>query len=419
MSVKTGLILAGGGARAAYQVGVLRGVAALLPPDVQQPFPIITGTSAGAINALGLAGRSGSFRSRTRALAAVWASLDSDAVYRTDAGGVMRNGFRMLWALLRNNQANERPLALLDNSPLRQLLNDIIEFKRVDNAIAKGELEGLGITAMNYTNGHSTTFYQAQDHVKPWARAHRRSVPCQLTVDHLMASSALPTLFPSVRLDMHFFGDGALRQSRPLSPAIRLGAERLFIIGVSESSDDFEEDPHSEVAPTIPQVLGQMLNAVFLDSIQTDLESLQRINALVAPLNAKQLQKAGLANMRVIDTLVISPSRSLSELAREYISELPRSMRWFLQKTGSIKTTGSGGALSYILFEPGYCQRLMQLGYEDTMAQAEDVRAFFNVAPPSAEKQRSTQSPRRGLTGRQNGLTKRWLQLIGRTGTKV
>ena len=419
MAVKTGLILAGGGARAAYQVGVLRGVAALLPPDIQQPFPIITGTSAGAINALGLAGRSGSFRSRTRALAAVWASLDSDAVYRTDARGVIRNAIRMLWALLRSTHASRKPLALLDNSPLRQLLNDIVEFERVDKALAKGELEGLGITAMNYTNGHSTTFYQAQDYIAPWARAHRRSVPCKLNVDHLLASSALPTLFPAVQLDKHFFGDGALRQSRPLSPAIRLGAERLFIIGVSESGDDFEKDPHPEVAPTIPQVLGQMLNSVFLDSIQTDLESLQRINALVEPLSSKQLQKTGLEAMRVIDTLVISPSRSLSELAREHISELPRSMRWFLQKTGSIKTTGSGGALSYILFEPGYCQQLMQLGYDDTMAQAEAVRAFFNVAPPVTEQHKTTQTHRRSIMSSHSGLTQRWLQLIGRRRTKV
>jgi NTE family protein len=234
-----------------------------------------------------------------------------------------------------------------------------------------------------------------------------------------MASSALPTLFPSVRLDKHFFGDGALRQSRPLSPAIRLGAERLFIIGVSESADDFEKDPHPEVAPTIPQVLGQMLNAVFLDSIQTDLESLQRINALVAPLNQKQLKSAGLGNMRVIDTLVISPSRSLSELAREHISELPRSMRWFLQKTGSIKTTGSGGALSYILFEPGYCQRLMQLGYDDTMAQADAVRTFFNVAAPPQGQHRSTQSQHRGVTTGHSSLTKRWLHLIGRRRTNL
>ena len=234
-----------------------------------------------------------------------------------------------------------------------------------------------------------------------------------------MASSALPTLFPSVRLDQHFFGDGALRQSRPLSPAIRLGAERLFIIGVSESGDDFESDPHPEIAPTIPQVLGQMLNAVFLDSIQTDLESLQRINALVAPLNPKQLQAAELSNMRVIDTLVISPTRSLSELAREYINELPRSMCWFLQKTGSIKTTGSGGALSYILFEPGYCQRLMQLGYDDTMAQAGAVRAFFNVAAPGTEQNKNVPPQHRGVTTGHSSLTKRWLHLIGRRRTNV
>ena len=418
MSVKTGLILAGGGARAAYQVGVLRAVAGLLPADTRQPFPIITGTSAGAINALGLAGRSGSFRSRTRALSAVWASLDSEAVYRTDAKAVLQNGLRIAWSLLRPNRRSEHPLALLDNSPLRKLLEDIVQFNRIDDALARGELEGIGVTAMNYTNGRSTTFYQGQAHVTPWARAHRRSVPCKLEIDHLMASSALPTLFPAVRLGQHFFGDGALRQSRPLSPAIRMGADRLFIIGVSENHDDFEQDAEVEVPPSIPQVLGQMLNAVFLDSTQTDLESLQRINALVERLSARQLSDADLLDLRVIDTLTISPSRSLGEMARDYLHELPRSMRWFLERTGSIKSTGSGGALSYILFEPGYCQQLMQLGFDDTMAKADDVRAFFGVdAPPGLQQAQNT--ARNRPDGRPNGLTERWLRLIGRIGPKV
>lgn len=419
MSVKTGLILAGGGARAAYQVGVLRAVASLLPPDTRQPFPIITGTSAGAINALGLAGRGGSFRSRTRALSAVWASLDSDAVYRSDAKAVLKNGLRIGWSLLRGNRPSENPLALLDNRPLRALLEDIVQFSRIEDALDRGELEGIGVTALNYTNGRSTTFYQGQAHLTPWARAHRRSISCKLGVDHLMASSALPTLFPPVRLGQHYFGDGALRQSRPLSPAIRLGADRLFIIGVSESQDDFEKDPEAEVAPSIPQVLGQMLNAVFLDSTQTDLESLQRINTLVAQLSTRQLRDAGLLDLRVIDTLTISPSRSLGELAREYIHELPRSMRWFLERTGSIKATGSGGALSYILFEPGYCQHLMQLGFDDTMAKADAVRNFFGVERPQGDRQPDDNTPRGRFDSHTSRLTERWLQLIGRSRSNV
>ena len=414
MALKTGLILAGGGARAAYQVGVLRAVAGLLPPGTRQPFPIITGTSAGAINALGLAGRSGSFRSRTRALSAVWASLASDAVYRTDASAVVGNGLRIAWHMFRGNRQSKHPLALLDNRPLRTLLEDIVQFSRIDDALAKGELEGIGVSAMNYTNGRSTTFYQSQAHIAPWTRAHRRSVPCKLDVDHLMASSALPTLFPAVRLGKHYFGDGALRQSRPLSPAIHMGADRLFIIGVSESGDDFEPDEEAEVAPTIAQVLGQMLNAVFLDSTQTDLETLQRINALVSELSARQLADADLTNMRVIDTLSISPSRSLGELARDYIHELPRSTRWFLERTGSIKATGSGGALSYILFEPGYCQQLMQLGFDDTMARANDVRTFFDVDQPPGTRLAEAAQARHPIDGKPSRLTKRWLQLIGR-----
>jgi len=414
MTQKTGLILAGGGARAAYQVGVLRAVAEILPSDTRQPFPIIVGTSAGAINALGLAGRAGSFRSRTRTLAAIWASLDSESVYRTDARGVLANALRILWSMLRSRTRPKHPIALLDNTPLGELLSDIVQFSRIEDAIARGELEGIGVTAMNYSNGISTTFYQGQAHLKPWTRAQRRSVACELNVDHLMASSALPTLFPAVKVGDHFFGDGALRQSRPLSPAIHLGADRLFIIGVSQKHDDFTSMPEVTSAPSIPQVLGQMLNAVFLDSVQTDLETLRRINALVTQMNSKQLTAAGMSDLRLINTLTISPSRSLDELARDYIHELPRTMRWFLERTGSIKDTESGGALSYVLFEQGYCQRLMQLGYDDAMEQADDVRQFFDIAPLNAAEAAEQTTPEKRAMATSNSLTRRWLKLLGR-----
>lgn len=414
MTAKTGLILAGGGARAAYQVGVLRAVAEILPSETRQPFPIIVGTSAGAINALGLAGRTGSFRSRTRTLAAIWASLDSESVYRTDARGVLKNALRILWSMVRSHDRQKQPLALLDNGPLGELLAEIVQFNRIEDALGRGELEGVGVTAMNYSNGRSTTFYQGQAHLQPWSRAQRRSMACQLNVNHLMASAALPTLFPAVKLGDHYFGDGALRQSRPLSPAIHLGADRLFIIGVSQQHDNFTPEPEAKSAPTIPQVLGQMLNAVFLDSVQTDLETLRRINALVNQMNSKQLTAAGMSDMRVIDTLIISPSRSLDELARDHIHELPRTMRWFLERTGSIKDTGSGSALSYVLFEQGYCQQLMQLGYEDAMAQADDVRRFFDMTPLNADEAAAQAAPEKHKMATTNGLTRRWLKLVGR-----
>lgn len=421
MTVKTGLVLAGGGARAAYQVGVLQAVAEILPKDVRQPFPVITGTSAGAINALGLAGRPGTFRYRTRALGTMWGSLSSESIYRTDIWGVIRNAFDIFWGMVRASHGRDRSLALLNNSPLRELLEDVVQFTHIERAIAGGELEAIGVTAMNYSNGHSTTFYQGQAHIERWQRAHRYSVPCVLSVEHLMASSALPTLFPATQIGEHFYGDGALRQTRPLSAAIRLGADRLFIIGVSESQRQPNEEDDVVVPPTIPQVLGQMLNAVFLDSIETDLESLRRINSLVEQLNARKLDAAGLPDMRIIDTLTISPSRSLAGLARDYIHELPASMRWFLKRTGSIKETGSGGALSYILFEQGYCQRLIELGYADAIAQRDAIRTFFDLAPEQGGRR---QTPRLDDNGPfvlkpLSPIERAWFKMIGKKPRRI
>lgn len=421
MSIRTGLVLSGGGARAAYQVGVLQAVAEILPRETRQPFPIITGTSAGAINALGLAGRPGTFRYRTRALATMWSSLQSESIYRTDTLAVVRNAFDIFWGMVRSSHARDRSLALLDNQPLQELLEDIIQFTHIERAIAGGELEAIGVTAMNYSNGRSTTFYQGQAHIEPWRRARRWSVPCTLGVEHLLASSALPTLFPATRIDDHFFGDGALRQSRPLSPAIHLGADRLFIIGVSENTRKFSGDDDEIAPPTIPQVLGQMLNAVFLDSVDTDLESLQRVNALIEPLSARQLEASGLGGMRFIDTMTISPSTSLAAIARDYIHELPRSMRWFLTRTGSIKETGSGGALSYILFEQGYCQRLIELGYADAIAQSNEIRQFFDLEA-SEQGRRRTLRPGSGgpIVKKPLGpLARAWSKLTGKKTRRV
>jgi len=421
MTVKTGLILAGGGARAAYQVGVLQAVAEILPREARQPFPIITGTSAGAINALGLAGRPGTFRYRTRALATMWTSLSSESIYRTDTLGVLRNAAEIVWGMIRAGRGRHRSLALLNNSPLKELLDDVVQFTHIERAIAHGELEAIGVTAMNYRNGNSTTFFQGQAHIQPWQRARRHSEACVLGTEHLLASSALPTLFPATRIGDDYFGDGALRQTRPLSSAIKLGADRLFIIGVSEQNREPNADEEDHIPPSIPQVLGQMLNAVFLDSVDTDLESLRRINALVEQLNARRLDAAGLADMRIIDTLIISPSESLSAIAKQYLHELPSSMRWFLKRTGSIKETGSGGALSYILFEQGYCQHLIELGYRDAMARCEDIRTFFDLNPEQGGRRMTPRIDGDGPVVKKplNPVSKAWNKLIGKRTRRI
>lgn len=420
MALRTGLVLSGGGARAAYQVGVLQAVSEILPSGTRQPFPVITGTSAGAINALGLAGRPGTFRYRARALATMWGSLESESIFRTDTLGILRNAASIGWGMLRSSHARDRSLALLDNSPLRELLEDIVQFTHIERAIANGELEAIGVVAMDYANGRSTTFYQGQAHIQPWHRSRRHAVPCTLGVEHLLASSALPTLFPATRIGDHFFGDGALRQNRPLSSAIRLGADRLFIIGVSDQSEHPDECDDI-LPPTIPQVLGQMLNAVFLDSIAADIESLARINALVAQLHASQLDEAGLSDMRLIDTLTISPSQSLADLARDFIHELPRSMRFFLKRTGSIRESGSGGALSYILFEQGYCQRLIELGYADAMAQCDAIRSFFDLTAGESGRRKTPRLASDGPVVRKplNPITRTWLKLTGKKARRI
>ena len=280
---KTGLILSGGGARAAYQVGVLLGISEILPAGSRQPFPIISGTSAGAINALGLAGQAGNFRARARALASLWASLESESIYRTHLWGVSRNALAILRAMVSRRYADRKALALLDNAPLRELLKDAVKFTHIDRAIARGELDAIAVTAVNYTNGLTTTFYQSGHDIPPWLRSRRVAEPTELTIDHLLASSALPTLFPATQIGGAWYGDGALRQTRPLSPAIHLGAERLLIIGVNEVARHGPAAEHEldNTPPSIPQVMGHMMNSVFLDAMDADLETLEQINWLL------------------------------------------------------------------------------------------------------------------------------------------
>jgi len=420
MTIKTGLVLSGGGARAAYQVGVIQAIADILPRGTRQPFPIITGTSAGALNALALAGRPGTLRHRAGVLANLWSSLESESIYRTNGLAVAKNAVDILWSIMRPEHARQRSLALLNNQPLRELLTEVVHFTHIERAIDHGELEAIGLSAMNYANGHSTTFYQGQEHITPWSRARRMGVACTLGVEHLLASSALPTLFPATRIGRHYFGDGALRQSRPLSAAIHLGADRLFIIGVSEKHLAQSSTTTDVVPPTIAQVLVQMLNAVFLDSVDADLESLHRINTLLA-MQQEQSEASDLSAMRLIDTLTISPSQSLAEIAREYQHELPSSTSRFLRLTGSIRQEGPGGALSYILFEPGYCQRLLELGYHDAMDHRHQVIDFFDLSAGQTGRHSRPHHLRHGPTIHKplNALQKQWHRLTGKSTRRI
>lgn len=368
---KTGLILSGGGARAAYQVGVLRAVGDLAPRGIRNPFPVISGTSAGAINAAGLAANSRNYRMAVRGLERVWANLTVEQVYRTDLVSFLRSVLRWLLSSL---TAGITPVhsSLLDNTPLRRLLSLLINFDRIEQALDIGDLRALAVSASSYSTGESTAFFQAREELPEWERARRKGRRVTLKVEHLLASSALPILFPAERLGNQYFGDGAVRQLSPLSPALHLGAERVLVIGVSANTEEHREI-HSY--PSMAQVLGHVLNSVFVDTLEADVERLERINDTLRAIPPARRRKNDI-DLREVEVLKIYPSRPLDAIAAEHIGELPRTLRFFLRAPGGTQSPGAS-AVSYLLFEPGFTRSLMSLGYRDAMAREREIRSFF------------------------------------------
>jgi len=371
----TGLILSGGGARAAYQVGVLKAIAHLLegrPPC--NPFPVIVGTSAGAINAVGLACGALHFREAIKNLAEVWRGFHCGQIYRSDWPGVVsqvgRFTLRHLFGL-----SGKTPLALLDNRPLSLLLQDKLDFSGISAAVRQRQLQAVAITAFGYESGQAVTFYQGRATLAPWLRHRRIGLPTRLDVPHLLASAAIPMIFPPVKVDGQYYGDGALRQSAPISPALHLGATRILVIGVSgNQSEDSENGVISgEFPPTLAQIGGHMLGSSFIDSLETDLEVVERLNQLarLLPDNTRAEQR-----LREVEVLTISPSQPLDSIAARYRHELPRALRPFFFGPGAMHSSGAA-ILSYLLFEPGYCNELIALGEQDALRQREQLLPFL------------------------------------------
>jgi len=368
----TGLILSGGGARAAYQVGVLAAIAELLPAGAPNPFPVIVGTSAGAINAVSLASGAMDFTAAVQRLTAFWQGFRSDLVLRSDWPGVIRQAGRFFVHSLLGLGA-QVPVALLNSSPLRDLLNDKLHLHGIDEAIRKRHLHAVAVTAFGYESGQAVTFYQGGGTIDAWLRHRRIGVPTQLTVEHLLASSAIPLLFAPVKLDHEYFGDGAVRQSAPISPALHLGASRVLVVGVSGNPRGNHEHPlqraYTGQEPTLAQIGGHMLNSTFIDSLESDIELLERLN---------QFSHAA-PGVAAVDVLVIAPSQPIDEIAARHRQELPAALRLFLRGPGATKTSGAG-VLSYLLFEAGYCSELIELGRRDALAKREEITRFLGLA---------------------------------------
>ncbi len=387
----TGLVLTGGGARAAYQVGVLRAVARIRRECIGRgpnPFGVIAGTSAGAINAAALACRADEFDAAVSGLTRVWKHFHAEQVYRADSLGMVRTGARWLtmmsigWMIARWRKI--RPKSLLDNSPLAALLQELIPVHRLREVMRGGHLQALAITASSYGSGLHVTFYDAVESFVPWTRSQRIAVPSAITIDHLLASSAIPFVFPSIPLGVHgrteYFGDGSMRQSAPISPAVHLGAQRILVIGAGRMHEPPlppEGRAGSGEYPTVAQIAGHALSNIFLDALAVDVERLQRINNTLSLLPPSALAQTSL---RPIDVLVIAPSMRLDDIAARHLGSLPTSVRALLRGVG-VSGEGRearGAALaSYLLFEAPYTQELLTLGEADTLARRDEVIHFF------------------------------------------
>lgn len=373
-AAERGLVLTGGGARGAYQAGVIRGLAEIATArGIGNPFGVVTGSSAGAINAAFVAATADDFDTSTAKLAEFWSKLHTSDVFRSDVVSLGRIGLQ--WAadiLLAKMKKSKGARSLLDTEPLRKLLGAYIPFDRIRENLNKGVLSAFEVTATDYNTTENISFIMTQREQPIWARSRRRAVATDITLEHVMASAAIPLFFPPVEVDGNHYGDGCLRNPAPLSPAIRLGARKLLIIGVRHPKMLPIQVDGPRLRPTVGRVLSMLLNAVLMDAVEFDIERLTRINAT---LDAVPEPLRPHMPLKQIDLLVMQPSEDLGAYAASQFKSLPDSLRFLIGGLGNRYEASE--IVSYLLFEPEFCGYLAELGRKDALARKDEIEEFL------------------------------------------
>lgn len=377
-----GLVLTGGGARAAYQAGVLDGISEILGERQQAlPFRVLTGISAGSINAAFLASHAQNFSLATEKAADIWVNMTHNSIMSTDVASLSVMIGRWIRNLsLGGIYKGPRITHVIDTDPLLDLLRKQIDFKKIKDNLDNQLLTGIAFTATNYQTGTAVTFYDGEEKIKDWVRSSRVSKRTVLGIRHILASAAIPLLFRPVKINSFYFGDGSIRLLTPLSPAIHLGADKILAIGIRKiKTSAYTQKINLNVEDgeiTIADIAGELLNAIFMDTLEADIERVKRINRTVyLGFENKKIQ-VGESLLRPLDLLVIEPSQDLSELAAQHYPKLPFMFRHLLKGIGASQERGQD-LLSYLAFDTSYTKPLVELGRQDAFARKEEIKKFF------------------------------------------
>lgn len=371
--VKAGLVLSGGGARGAYQAGVIKALHDILKPMEKFPFDVLCGVSAGSINASGLATYSDDFSIAEQKIEKIWSELTADQVIRTDIRSLGKIGATWLRDLsLGGALGGGQAKALLETDPLRELLSENFDTEKTQQNIESGHIHALAISATNIYTNNSVCFVQGHSTASMWSRHKRVSEATQIKVDHIMASSAIPIFFPSIEVEGRHFTDGCIGNIAPLSPAVHLGAQKIIAVGVRNIAMESEQNQGPRSQPSIAHLIGLMMNTIFMDSIEIDIQRMKRINEMML-LSSKEYQEE--MHWKPIEILQISPSENIAAIASQHTKDIPRVVRYLMKGLGDQGSTED--IASYLLFDSSFCSRLIELGYTDAIREKENIQRLF------------------------------------------